>query len=160
MRFFAVHKISSFLRTPDIESFHYEMFHGISARGGVEYPRHKEYKLGDALEIPLSLIKNVFRISEIFCPNTNWVVSSRVQADLRGLPNIAFSKVKFSKIVEYPYYPGDYSFKQDKAYLACRTSTRSEDFLKGLPTSNLKIGEYHELISPRLKDVQREFTDL
>jgi hypothetical protein len=132
------------------------MFHGIS----VPDMRHN---LGGDLSKPLCLERNVYQIPDIFLPVGNFVVSSRVKEKLEGLPNIAFLPVRFSRLFSFPFRAGDFSYFQTDSFLQDPVEYAPEKFFarqENSPSLHSSVGEYYEVIVPRLNDIKARYHHL
>ncbi len=160
MRAFA---IKSSLLNPEMSIFHYLMFHGQpTAKRSLQ--RERNPRLGDDLSRPLYLERNGHLIPQVFEPLGSLVVSEEVKSRLIGITNITFLQVVFHKIVDFPSYSfGDFSFEKNSAYKNVIGRARLDRFLDRLPdvpAMHEGLGNYYELIVPRLGDLVHGYTSL
>lgn len=104
--FFVNTKIAS-LNNQVTDMYHFAMFHGKARRIGAEYPLYC-YNLGDKLEHPLKLTKNIYSVSDIFSPNTSWIVTQQVHSVLNQYENIAFLKTEYHKVFNIKWKTGEF----------------------------------------------------
>lgn len=127
----------------DFTQFARAMFHGRARRYGADYPL-LEYRLGAALQYPLSVTKNIYGMAQICQPNLTWVVSELVQERLRAVPAVDFLQVQFEKVFQAPYKPEDDPFpdaEDDDAFFDRFENDR------GLAR---ELGSWYEVIVPNL----------
>jgi len=136
-----------------VDGYHYFMFHGTARRHGAKHPL-TDYALGDVLEHPVSVTKNVYEISLVFQPATNLIASEFVAGQLAALPNVELLEVKYEKLFWTPYEKGrfDHEAFEDEDELLGRE--------KHDPSLTEDIGRYFEVIVARLSDVAQHFDGL
>ncbi len=74
-----------------IDAFHYDMFHGYNLR------MPTDYALNEKIKSPLKLVKNAYKISDLFNPNLDFVVSERLKQKIEIFPHITLVQNKFIK---------------------------------------------------------------
>jgi len=155
--FFVLNSLCAFGEELPIDAFHAEMFHGSYSRAGVPDYYCENYRPDSSLEHPLYLTKNTYRIGDLFEPTGSIIVSERMKDRLSVLPNIAFLRVRFEKLFEFPYAEGDFSIYDDPDF------RRAEDLIASLPHRpelEQQLQPYYELLVYRHQDVQLIFDDL
>jgi len=154
---FVLNALSAFGEKLPIDAFHAEMFHGSCTRGGTPGYYCKNYFPDSSLEHPLCLTKNVYKIADLFMPSAGTIVSEAVKERLSVLPNIAFFRVQFEKLFEFPYEEGDFSIYDDPCF------TTAEDIIASSahrPSLERRLQPYYELLIYRHQDIEPRFTDL
>lgn len=135
-----------------IKAFHYDMFHGCQWS---PMERLSRPFLGEPLNEPLTLLRNVYRIPSVFQDFNTLLLSEHVRAKLAALQNIAFLEVKFHKLIEYPYAAGDDSFYRSES-IDDEIKLNPRLLYDRLPTNPAlrdKAGRYFELVTPRHADL-------
>jgi hypothetical protein len=116
--------------------------------------------LGDDLISPLS-ISIADPIHDIIMPSSSIVVSQAVREATGPIPNTALAPVEFSKIVNFKYSAGDFSYYQSKYFLQDPAGRRS-DLLLGLlpddPTLH-STASHLELVLPNMYRLKQQFAD-
>jgi hypothetical protein len=137
------------------------MFHG-DALGDLDANMHH---LGDNRREPLRLIRNIWRVPEVFMP-TNCgalVVSSALKDELSGLPNLEFQQVEFSKKISFPYQAGDFSFYDTPIFArdqGIADPRRFMDQFAAIEEATPDLGPYYELIVARHVEIRDHFRNL
>ena len=96
-------------------------------------------------------------------PGRSLVVSQAVRERLEGLPYVEFSKVVFRKLIDLPYQAGDSSYWGSPLHLSNPEFTDPEALIRELPNDPelyRGLGDYYELVVPRLSDIKDQFVDL
>jgi hypothetical protein len=114
MEITTVHRITSFLHTKRIDTFHYVMFHGLASRS----------KKGDlhlsAKNIPaashLNLTLNSYRVSKIIQPSQNLLVSLDVAENLSKKFGIEYAKTRIIGVARIMYEEGNMDHWNDPTY--------------------------------------------
>lgn len=142
--------IWTFSSSARIKVFHCCMFHGEAERKGYIRSSSKTHFLGDDLSDPLLITRNGRRVPDIFEPDwAGLVVSEKVKNALAKLPNVAFSKVVFKKLIDFPYEAGDFSYYDQPRFRRNPRRWDPEKLLKRLPAKpelEAAIGSYYELV--------------
>ncbi len=132
------------------------MFHGAARRPGAEYPL-LHYSLGDHLEHPLRITRNVYRQPAIFRPLLNWIVDRRVADILRESADVGLLQVEIEKLIDEPYLEGEERWEEEPWSEA---SLLGEDDLYDLfaadPSLPPKLGDYFEVILPDYAQIGAE----
>src|SRR4051812_17977665 len=105
-----IHSLAKFTSSDRIDAFHYDMFHGR------EIGEMEPHDYGGDLSTPLRLLRNTWRIPDVFQPASNLVVSQAARFELEKLRNIALLRVEFAKLISYPYRAGDFTFYDSHQY--------------------------------------------
>ncbi|HVC95122.1 MAG TPA: hypothetical protein VND64_15605 [Pirellulales bacterium] len=153
------------------------MFHGVEWRDGARssWPTASLGRAGDT--VPIELAVNLHRLRDVIEPGLNLVVSQRVREALASFPNIEFVRVKFGKLIRYPYSEGDLSFYETRladasaefgAILddADRVDAIMEDpeelyeLLPDHPDARGIVAPYYEMRTSRVQDVKFDFVPL
>jgi hypothetical protein len=155
-----IHSLHCMSSSDRIDVFHHLMFHGITARDEPGKPQHW---IGDDLSEPLELVRNIWRIPDLFKPagSVNLVVSSAVKSELDQFPNIQFKHVEFKKRIYFPFHAGDYTYAADPVFGGKQSACYDEQFLRDLPDapeSKVRIGPYFEVILPRFREFVTRFS--
>src|SRR5262249_42513673 len=142
-----------------VSSFHYHMFHGLAVGEPLETllaPYH-EYK---SFTRPLQLVRNGWRIPDIFRPMFHLIVSRRVHDLVAGAWRYLFPPVQFVKLIDYPYRVYDDSFFESDEYRRWPEGPKSMlQALPDVPELHKKAGEYYEVIVPYPPEVDQDYTD-
>ncbi len=157
MKVHLVEKITCFVSSPRIRSFHYDMFHGLPERGGIPHPHQPSCHLGGDDRTPLLMTHNAYRIPDIFTPRCDFVVCDSVRAKIAHLPNIEFLRVEFKKLIWLHYQAGDFSGLDNPP---CDDPLDLFKILPGVEGSQGFVGPYFELLTWRVQDIAAEFEPL
>jgi hypothetical protein len=137
-----LHRKVVFAPGSGVKAFQSRMFHGWS---DASFPiRNKSY--GDALEYPLHLAKNVFRMSHVIQPHRNLVISETVKKTAESINCVDFYRVVFARLFQEPYSIGDWStcpkdYHDMEVWL---------DTIPDVPELHHRIEPYYEIIAPRV----------
>ncbi|WP_165236138.1 hypothetical protein, partial [Aquisphaera insulae] len=118
--------------------------------------------LGDDLSMPLRVKRSGRSVPDIFKPGISLVVSEVVRQKLLEVRHIEFQKVEFSKLIDMPYKAGDMAFYESEAFLADPVGMDPEnllDRLPNVPSMHSHVGNFYEVIVPRLSEVSGGFPD-
>ncbi len=157
MRVHLVDKITCFVSSPRIRTFHYDMFHGLPERGGVPDPHDPPCYLGGNDRSPLVLMHNAYKLPAVFSPSCNLVVSDAVRSKIAHFPNIEFLRVEFKKLIWLYYQAGDFSGLDNPP---CEDPLDLFKILPGVAGSEAYVGPYFELLRWRLRDIAAQFEPL
>ncbi len=146
-----------------VGTFHTLMFHGKIDREARMAPPNF---LGGGPWPPLKVIRNGRHVPEVFEPmwGCNLVVSEAVSRRLASLPNLVQRPVAFTRLFDFPYRAGDFSYVEDLRKLGGRfhdepdvegweNEERLYEVVPDVLDLHASIGAYFELIMARLKDV-------
>ena len=150
-------KLAGYLDNPTIHTFQGEMFCGENIRyvNGLLKP---DYNLGEEIKSPMKLIKNVYKMPDLFSPHsTVFVVSEKLRKQLAIFPHIEFVKVEFIKLFEFPYEPNDFSFYDIKGFKNPESFIKKQRHNKKLKD---QIGDYYEMVIARYQDFADKFKNL
>jgi len=156
-----VHLLHKFSASKRINVFHYYMFHGKVSRKGIAYPEDPSHSPSDLLD-PLCLSRNGRLIPEVFLPATNLVVSSSVRKELELLTNITLLEVAFTKLVDYNYQAGDFSYYHRPEFRKHPEKEDPETLIERLldaPQLHWTVGQYYEVVVPWLDDILDCYSD-
>jgi len=132
----------------NISLYQYALFHGSGTRPDAPYPLYT-YRLGEELNYPLRLSRNVFRIPPVFQPVTNLVVCEDLNQQLKKLPNLQLLEVQFERLFFLPF---------DQSPGAGGPAIQDvEEFLEKQPHRpelESEVGRYYELIVPLYSRLQ------
>src|SRR5690242_17658877 len=137
------------LATDRIDAFHMKMFHGQCRRTGLKESESYDHKPGDDLTDPILYTCNGFRTPAVAMPWLNFIVSEAVRDSLAGLPGLAFAPVVLEKVIELPYFAGDFSFydrpdfRRDPRRHGYETVFRR---LKDRPELHAPVGPRYEVV--------------
>jgi hypothetical protein len=114
MKVTVLNKISSFLHTKRIDSFHYTMFHGFAQRTNFEDKPLNA--LNSPATSPLQLTLNCFRIIDICEPGLNLVATSHVAGVFQSACTVGIAPVIISGVARIPYEAGSMGHWDDAEY--------------------------------------------
>jgi len=144
--------------------FHTKMFHGQLEPRGPVAATSQEHFLGSDVSQPLCVRRNGWRVPDVFEPVLGGlIVSERVRRELEDLPHVEFLEVVFTKLVDYPYYAGDFSYYDRPEFLHDPVGEDPErllDRLPDVPEMHKTIGRYYELVLARHWQVKDRYPDL
>ncbi len=134
------------------------MLEGLAVRRGEEYPCSVNI-LGHKRLSPLRIVRNIYRIPELWFVEGNMVVSDNLKQQIEGMPHIEFQKVTFDKLFNVPWQDGGEAL----AKMLHPGDTGFEGFVQSAvpidgPPEEV-VGEYHEVILATYEDraVPREW---
>ena len=130
-------KLTNFVSSTGIDSYHSQMFHGVadlSRRGSLP---------GGQVD-PLRLSKNVHRLAEVIEPEINLVLSEQAVTSVPAIGHITRLPVEFSCLFDMPWEEGDFSY---------RTRLREVSVL-GIPEFILSQSHDVSLYVPRYFELQ------
>ena len=113
MTLHVVKKLTSFIGSERLRTFHYDMYHGTFSRCGIVYPMQPDASIDNEIREPMEVVRIGRFIPDVFCPGRHFVVSEMLMAQLSRLQNIEFLRIRFRKLIDYPYAKGDFSFYDD-----------------------------------------------
>jgi len=87
----ALQKRVSFIGTQE-NAYHSHLYHGCASRGGIAYPSFRDYRIGDALEVGVDILRSSCDCPAITIPSLNWIVDETVKHGLEALGNVQFLK--------------------------------------------------------------------
>jgi hypothetical protein len=148
--------VASIVKSDRVYPFHTAMFHG-------KIDRIKRYGeshfLGQETDEPMNVIRNGRQIPEVFEPRVgcNLVVSEAIRLAIGPLPGLVLRPVHFSKLVDYPYQAGDFTWVEALRAMGPPVYTLDDGFSQFHPERLLDIlediaelhasaGAYYELI--------------
>jgi hypothetical protein len=151
MVFFGITAISTFIGNPRIETFHYDMFHGLAERDGMA-PPHDTPVYADSKAFSTLFISRTGRgVPEICQPSRHLVVSEKYAQMLRGIRNIRLAPVIFKRLVDVDYQKGNFGWRNKWGNVADPC-----DLLRNLPDVaefHRTIGQHYELQGYRWRDL-------
>lgn len=154
MMFYVATAVSNFLDRPQIETFHYDMFHGLAERDGLNPPHDTLVYANTESPSDLLISRTGHGVPDICNPSSHLVVNERIANELAGFPHIRLAKVVFKRLVDVEYEKGDMSW--------CDKWGDGDpcDLLRTLPDIagfHEQIGAYYEVQTWRLRDVVDQF---
>lgn len=157
MRFFGITRVSNFIDNQLIQTFHYDMFHGLAERAGKAHPNDKLVFPNTESPSSLEISRTGRRVPDICQPSHHLVVSERYATQLQALPHLRIMPVTFKRLVDVDYEKGDMSwFKKwgggDPLDLLRR--------LPDVPEFHRQIGSYYEVQSYRGCDIVDNYAQL
>jgi hypothetical protein len=152
MRCFVVKRKVSYDPLKDgITTYHAALFHGNVINKKVD-----DNNLGDRLNTPLRLEKDVYDCTHIIQPDRNLVIPESVKRRLAAVSHIAFYAVIFEKLFFFPYKTGELSIGPEDF-------NDMESWLNSFPDQpSLKqeIEPFYELVLPSHERITPEFSDV
>jgi len=140
-----------------IDSLHTHLFHGKAELPGYFW-WNASRNLGDSNIEPLLVSREGSQMPQVFQPLLNLVVSSEVMTKLKSVARSRFTKVRFIKIINFPYQVKDFSYYDRSDYLDAPDAHSPDSLIDRLPDQPSmynNIGDYYEIIpiAPRLTKV-------
>lgn len=145
MKFIVVKNI---LSGKKIDVLHSLIFHGAyEVKIGMHVNRISEKKY-HALEI--SRGGHVWPF--IMMPVGTMIISNKVKESLKEISNIDFAQIKFLKLIDANYEPGNFSYFETEAYKKNPFKMRPDEILKRMPDTKAlhknQESQYSELVMP------------
>jgi hypothetical protein len=127
-----------------ISHFHYYMFHGMWDSGNLKTvdPQSGEERI--------NLMRNCHVVPPIVQIHSDLYVSARVKAKLDDVPGVTFQRVNFTRLVDYPWAKGDFSFFKTPIFQAVK-ELHWDEFFDDFHRKLADIPEYHQSIEPYYK---------
>ncbi|SRR5260370_26925755 len=148
--------LGTFTSSARIKAFHYVMFHGRYDADAPDHPTSHDLSTDMSRHIPIS--RNGTTIPDIFEPRA-LVISHAVARKMESFPNVGFRPVIFTKLVDYPYRAGDFSFYEDNTPQVFAHAGKFLNRLPDVPELHKRAGKYFEMIVPRLQDIAPRYDD-
>ena len=163
MKAFAIEAV---LHKPGMTILHYKLFHGQQTRGspyrsGIPF-------FGDQEKRPLRITHNLRRIPDVFAPESSLVISARVLEAVGELPFVEYRPVSFPELIDFDVPPlGDAHWETNAALRKAAESKEwpgwPSNLFEHLPQATEEqrksVGEFYEMVVPRLKEAVTEFPD-
>lgn len=153
----ALSKITCFVNSPVIRTFHYDMFHGTAEREGIAYHDSGACFLNTTHRKQLHISRTGQQVPAVFAPSLNLVLSEEVRKRLIGLPKIDVLPVVFDKLFQFYYRKGDFSWYDAPL---CADSQDLHRILPDVPDYHSQVGPYYELLVARTQDLATESSDM
>jgi hypothetical protein len=151
MRCFVVKRKVSYDPLKDgITTYHAALFHGNALNKKVD-----DNNLGDPLNTPLRLEKDVYDCTHIIQPDRNLVIPESVKRRLAAVSHIAFYAVIFEKLFFFPYKAGELSIGPEDS----NDMESWLDSFPGQPSLTQEIEPFYELVLPSHERITPEFSD-
>lgn len=128
---------------------HYLLFHGDASRNSIPDTKTASHFLNDDLSELMKIRCCGVNIPSVFQPDLSLVVSEDVKNILNTICNVKFAEVLFSKLVNYSYKVGDFSYYDSPQFKSDPNKNRSDKILDILPDDpNLHNFDkhWHELV--------------
>jgi hypothetical protein len=174
-----VYFVRDMLSMSRCDDLHRAMCHGVPWRDrerdawDVDSPTVGTEPEGAALELEA----NIFDLRDVIKPATRFVVSDQVKRGLTGLRNIAFQEIKFKKLIDFPYYPGECWFSTDwlQERFPEKLASIADDeeaindlasdagsiytLVDDVPNAHRRVPRYYEVLTWRHRDVIGQWPD-
>jgi hypothetical protein len=106
---------------------------------------------------PLPIIRNGWRIPDVFMPTGHIVVSERVRKVLRSVREFDYRPVRFVKLINTPYAAGDFSYSA--GYQGIFDPTRLYETLPDDIRLHEGIDSFFEIVLPYVRRVNGPLND-
>ena len=141
-----------------IAMYHYFMFHGFASREGEDEIDAPVAHLENDVRSPLEIVRTGRIVPDVFAPSVNPVVSEKVRERLKGWPRVEFVPVVFTRLFDAHFAAGDFSFYDKKHGYYARDELKFIERLPDILSFHETIGNYYELLVPRVSTVMSEFS--
>ena len=115
-KYHVIKKLTHFVGSKSVDSFHYVMYHGLAEREGRGDAAVNPPKICGKYVDRLLLTINVFRPSLMFQPHLNLVVAEEVRHKLASLPDVDFLEARVDKAFYIPYTESSFTHWNDPKY--------------------------------------------
>jgi hypothetical protein len=138
-----------------ISYFHYYMFHGMWDSENLD---SVDPQTGEKRR---NLMRNARIVPPIVGIHNALYVSERVKKKLEGVPGIRFVRTQFTRLVDYPFAKGDFSFYKTPLFQAQEQPISWEELFDRFLRSLADVPEYHRNIESfyKLETTQYVFAE-
>ena len=145
MKFIVVQNI---LSGKKINILHSLIFHGdyeVTLESHINRISEKKYR-------PLEISKGGHVWPNIMMPVGSMIISNKVKDTLSGISHIDFAKLKFAKLIDANYAPGDFSYFETEAFKKNPYKMRADKILERMPDIKSlhknQESQYSQLVMP------------
>jgi hypothetical protein len=160
-----IHLLNYITGSDKIRVLHYYMFHGqcVDVIEKMTWPQLRSFKQ------TLRLARNIWYVPGFFQPSTKklfsqhqLVVVDDLKHCLEQFPSIGFSPVEFTKVIQYPYPVGDFSFYQSELFEQNMDEGPGSLFelLEDVPEAHALALNYHAVRIPYLSEIATAYDDI